>query len=126
MTELGDKQREFPLMLAALITWAYEHQGYELTLGEAYRTPEQAALNAKSGKGISNSLHTKRLAIDLNLFINGVYQTDSEAYRPLGDKWKSLNKLARWGGDFTKTLPGQGTVSAPDGNHFSIEHEGVK
>ena len=116
MTDLGEKQREFTLMVAALITWAYEHQGYELTFGEAYRTPEQAKWNEATGKGISDSLHTKRLAIDLNLFINGVYQTDSEAYRPLGTKWKTLSPLARWGGDFSK----------PDGNHFSLEHEGVK
>ena len=116
MSDLSDKQRDFPLMLAALITWAYEHQGYELTLGEAYRTPEQAAWNAAQGKGISNSLHTKRLAIDLNLFIDGVYQTDSEAYRPLGTKWKTLHHLARWGGDFSR----------PDGNHFSLEHDGTR
>lgn len=33
-------------MVAILIHWAEEH-GYRLTFGEAYRTPEQAALNAK-------------------------------------------------------------------------------
>lgn len=112
---LSDKQREFTLAVAALITWAYS-QEYELTFGEAYRTPEQAALNAQNGTGIANSLHTKRLAVDLNLFVGGEYQVNSEAYRPIGDKWKTLSPLARWGGDFTK----------PDGNHFSFEHEGVK
>jgi hypothetical protein len=45
---LGERQRHFPLMVAALVTWAYE-QGFEITFGEAYRTPEQAAFNAKSG-----------------------------------------------------------------------------
>lgn len=115
MTELHDKQAEFSLMVAALITWAYE-QDYEITLGEAYRTPEQAALNATTGSGIANSLHTKRLAIDLMLFRAGVYLTKSEEYKALGEKWKSLSPLNRWGGDFSK----------PDGNHFSIEHEGVK
>ena len=112
---LGGKQREFTLMVAELISWTY-NQGYELTFGEAYRTPEQAALNASRGSGISNSLHTKRLAIDLQLFINDEYQTDSEAYRPLGDYWKSLNPDNAWGGDFSK----------PDGNHFSVEWEGVR
>lgn len=110
---LGDKQRTFTLMVAALITWAYEHE-LELTFGEAYRTPEQAALNAASGSGIANSLHTLRLAIDLNLFIRDVYQTQSEAYRPLGEKWEALG--GSWGGRFSK----------PDGNHFSLEHEGVR
>ena len=114
---LGEKQREFTLMLATLVTWAYE-QGYELTFGEVYRTPEQAARNASRGSGITNSLHTKRLAADLNLFIrvNDVwtYQTKSEAYLPLGEKWESLG--GSWGGRFSK----------PDGNHFSLEHEGVR
>jgi len=113
MTALSDKQREFPLMVAALIQWAYE-QGYELTLGEAYRTPEQAALNAASGKGIANTLHTKRLAIDLNLFKDGVYLTNSTDYLPLGEKWEQLG--GSWGGRFSK----------PDGNHFSLSHEGVR
>lgn len=110
---LGERQRDFPLMLAALITWAYD-RGFEITLGEAYRTPEQAALNAAKGSGIANSLHTQRLAIDLNLFIDGVYQTSTEAYRPLGEKWESMG--GAWGGRFSK----------PDGNHFSLEWGGVK
>lgn len=112
---LSEKQRLFVRLIGQLIQWAYTN-GYELTFSEAYRTPEQAALNAKTGAGISNSLHIKRLALDLNLFIQGAYQTDSETYHPLGEFWKSLNPLCRWGGDFSK----------PDGNHFSIEHEGVK
>lgn len=110
---LAEKQKEFVLMVATLITWAYEHD-YELTFGEAYRTPEQAALNAKRGIGISNSLHTKRLAIDLNLFIRGIYMTRSEDYTPLGVKWESMG--GSWGGRFAR----------PDGNHFSLEHQGVR
>ncbi|EPX9918545.1 M15 family metallopeptidase, partial [Escherichia coli] len=88
--------------------------GYRLTFGEAYRTPEQAALNAKSGKGIRNSLHTLRLAVDFNLFINGKYQADTDAYRPLGEYWESIG--GTWGGRFSRA----------DGNHFSLEHNGVK
>jgi hypothetical protein len=83
------------------------------------RSPEQAALNAKKGSGIKNSLHLDKLAIDLNLFINGVYKTDSKDHKPLGDYWKSLSTKdyqCCWGGDFKK----------PDGNHYSIEHEGIK
>lgn len=111
MSSLGTKQRDFTLMVASLITWAYE-QGFELTFGEAYRTPEQAALNAKEGRGIVNSLHTLRLAIDLNLFIDGVYQTQSEAYRPLGLQWEQMG--GSWGGRFG------------DGNHFSLAHGGIR
>lgn len=110
---LSEKQQLFAVMIADLIHWAQAH-GYRLTFGEAYRTPEQAALNAKTGKGIRNSLHTLRLAVDFNLFINGEYQTDSNAYRPLGEYWESIG--GTWGGRFRHA----------DGNHFSLEHDGVK
>lgn len=112
---LGAKQRLFAQQIAYLIIWAYDN-GYELTLAEAYRTPEQAALNARAGTGIANSLHTKRLALDLNLFKGGVFLTSSEAHRPLGEKWESMHELCRWGGRFSR----------PDGGHYSIEHEGVR
>ncbi|EOK1817969.1 M15 family metallopeptidase [Escherichia coli] len=111
--KLSEKQQLFAVMIADLIHWAQEH-GYRLTFGEAYRTPEQAALNAKSGKGIRNSLHTLRLAVDFNLFINGKYQADTDAYRPLGEYWESIG--GAWGGRFSRA----------DGNHFSLEHNGVK
>jgi hypothetical protein len=86
------------------------------------RTQAEADLNAKKGIGISNSLHTIGLAVDLNLFIADKIQTNSEAYRPLGKYWKSLDPLCRWGGDF-KDANGK---PKPDGMHFSLEHLGVK
>ena len=121
---LGEKQRIFTRLVGILIEWAYRN-GYEITLGEAYRTPEQAALNAKKGTGIANSLHTQRLAIDLNLFKNGVYLTDSEDYKQLGVIWKSMSESGFkccWGGGFRDA---KGNPK-PDGNHFSIEHGGIK
>ncbi len=111
--KLSEKQAVFAVMVARLILWADEH-GFRVTFGEAYRTPEQAALNAKKGSGIANSLHTQRLAVDLNLFVNGDYQTQSAAYLPLGEFWESIG--GSWGGRFKK----------PDGNHFSLEHDGVR
>ena len=111
---LSEKQQLFTVMIAQLIYWADE-RGYRLTFGEAYRTPEQAARNAKTGAGIANSLHTRRLAVDFNLFINGQYQTQTEAYLPLGEFWESIG--GSWGGRFK---------SRPDGNHFSLEHNGVR
>lgn len=112
---LREKQSLFVRLQGIFIAWCYSH-GYELTDGEALRDKRIAALNAASGAGISNSLHTISLARDWNLFIKGVWQKNSEAFRPLGNYWKSLHPLCRWGGDFHK----------PDGNHFSLEHEGVK
>jgi len=112
---LSEKQRKFTIYVARLIDYAYR-MGYELSFGEAYRTPEQAALNVKNGSGILNSLHCKRLAVDLNLFKDGEYLRDSSMYAFLGSYWKTLNPLCCWGGDFVKV----------DGNHFSLSHEGIK
>ncbi|MCW2257137.1 hypothetical protein M2263_003228 [Providencia alcalifaciens] len=109
--KLSEKQALFTVMIAQLIYWADE-QGYRLTFGEAYRTPEQAEINAKNGKGIKNSLHTQRLAVDFNLFINGEYRPDTPSYKPLGEFWESIG--GTWGGRFN------------DGNHFSLEHNGAK
>lgn len=110
---LGEKQRRFAECIGRLIAWAYDN-GYELTFGDAYRTPEQAAANAAAGTGIVNSVHTIRLAVDFNLFRDGTYLADTEAHKPLGAYWKGLDPEARWGGDFSR----------PDGNHYSFTHEG--
>jgi hypothetical protein len=112
---LREQQSLFVLLVARLIDYAYSN-GYELTFGEALRTPEQAKLNAANGSGISHSLHITRLAIDLNLFRDGKFLDSSEGHRPLGNYWKTLHPLARWGGDFSK----------PDGNHYSLERDGYK
>ena len=116
MSVLLEKQLKFCLLSAKLILWAHEH-GYKVKYGEALRSKEQAIWNAtKAGTGIVNSLHTKSLAVDLPLFIDGEYQIHSEAYKPLGDYWKSLDPDCCWGGDFSR----------PDGIHFSLTHEGVR
>lgn len=109
-------QEEFAQSAARLIKKASE-LGYGVTLGEAWRTPEQAALNAKTGAGISNSLHTERLAIDLNLFKDGVYITDDYGHRELGIWWKTLGPRYCWGGDFRPR---------PDPNHYSLSPDGIR
>lgn len=100
---LREKQSRFVRMVGLLIDYAYL-QGFELTFGDAY------ALTGHK----ENSLHGKRLAIDLNLFRNGEYLTTTEAHLPLGELWERLG--GTWGGRF----------SNPDGNHYSLEHEGVR
>lgn len=94
--KLSEKQREFTKALTKLLTWAHR-RGYEFTLGDAC---------AKTGHS-ENSFHYKRLAIDLNLFINGEYQKDTDAHLPIGVKWENLG--GTWGGRFGKK----------DGNHYS-------
>lgn len=109
---LGSKQRKFTLMIAQLIQWAYE-QGYELTVGDAYRDPRlHGQVGEKKGYGASGSLHKERLAMDLNLFKDGKFLTTTEDHKPLGEKWESMG--GSWGGRFN------------DGNHYSLEHQGRK
>lgn len=108
---LRQKQSLFVRLVARLIDHATE-LGFELTFAEAYRSPEEAKRLEKLGKGIANSLHTQRLAIDLNLFKNGRYLTSTEAHRPLGEWWEQQHALCRWGGRFQ------------DGNHYSLTHGG--
>lgn len=141
METLGQKQRRFAGYVSQLIQQA-EAMGFEVAGGEWSRSDEQAVINSlgsdgrehlaaliqssypdlaqcirNNGKnnGIRLSVHQLGLALDLKLFKDGVYLTSSEDYRELGDWWKTLAPDCRWGGDF----PG-------DGNHFSIEHNGVK
>jgi hypothetical protein len=108
---LRQKQSLFARHAALLILRAYE-LGYEVTLGEAWRSPEEAARLAKTGRGIARSLHTERLAIDLNLFKSGQYLAGTEDHRELGEWWEAQHELARWGGRFR------------DGNHYSFTHGG--
>lgn len=110
---LRQKQSLFVTLVAQLLQHATS-LGYELTFGEAYRSPEEAARLAKAGKGILDSLHGQRLAIDLNLFKDGKYLTSSAAHAPLGAWWEAQHPLCRWGGRFTR----------PDGNHYSLTHGG--
>lgn len=113
---LSKLQWEFAQGVSSLIAFA-SLKGYMLTFGDAYRDPRlHGAVGVKKGYGSKNSVHKKRLAVDFNLFVDGEYITDSghEAFVELGNYWKSIHELARWGGDFSK----------PDGNHFSFEYMG--
>lgn len=114
--KLSELQMIFARLVGSFIHAVYT-KGYTMTFGEAYRTPEQAALNAKSGKGIKNSLHCDRLALDFNLFKNGVYLTKTEDYKEVGEEWESYSVPGIeccWGGRFK------------DGNHISISYTGRK
>jgi len=81
-------------MIGLLIGYA-NLLGYGLTFGDAYATTGH----------IKNSFHGKRLAVDFNLFIDGVYQETTEAHEPLGLYWELIG--GTWGGRFN------------DGNHYS-------
>lgn len=109
---LREKQSVFAWLVAKLIIRA-ESLGYQVTLGEAWRSPEEAARLAAAGKGIKKSQHTRRLAIDLNLFRDGEYLKETEDHISLGQWWEEQSDsdiTCRWGGRFRR----------PDGNHYEV------
>lgn len=110
--KLGDKQRRFTRMVADLIIFAYDN-GYQLTVGDAYRDPRlHGEVGVKGGYGAASSNHKIRLAIDFNLFKDGKYLPGTEDHKILGLYWESIG--GSWGGRFN------------DGNHYSLEHEGKR
>ena len=97
---LQQKQAIFAQNMAHLIQHV-DSIGLTCSIGEVWRSAEQAEIYAKSGKGIKDSLHCKKLAVDLHLFdSNGKYLQDFKDYEPLGEYWESLHKFNRWGGRF--------------------------
>lgn len=123
MTEtLRQKQSRFVRLVTRLIDFATA-EGFELTFGETWRTPQQANLNAAKGVGISNSLHLDGLAADLYLSAGGKSLPETRAaYAVMGELWKSMGVDHRWGGDF-RDRRGR---PKPDIYHVSIEHGGRK
>jgi len=101
---LREKQSQFVHMIGLLIQFAYL-KGYELTFGDCFRAESCT-------HGHPMSLHRQRLAVDFNVFKNGVYLDKTRQLSELGKFWKEIG--GTWGGDFG------------DGNHFSLEHGGMK
>lgn len=107
---LHELQETFTLNTHKLIGYIF-NKGYSCTYGETYRPPEMAEIYAKQGKGIINSLHCKRLAVDLNIFSpEGKYLTTTKEHAIFGEYWEALHPYNRWGGHFTRG----------DGNHFEM------
>lgn len=114
---LNEKQAQFALHIARLICWAFD-RGIPVIGAEWYRTPEQAEIYAKQGKGIKNSNHRLKLALDLFCIDpeTGRVTWEQGPYAALGAQWKAMHPMARWGGDF----------KGRDSVHFSFEHNGVR
>lgn len=106
--KLSERQAEFALETASFILWIFDHDGWMVTYGEAHRPRILQEIYIEKGLStVDVSMHEKRLAIDLMFFIDGVYQTTTEAYTPLGEEWERRGGV--WGGRWK---------SFPDGNHF--------
>jgi hypothetical protein len=106
VSELGDKQRKFTLLLGRMIVYAY-NMGYELTLGEGY---DDDGIGHMKG-----STHYVRLGQDLNLFLNGMWLDKGpemeKGFNLLHDKWELMGGTKRIAGDL---------------NHFSFEYLGKR
>ena len=98
---LNERQWRFCYLSSLLILHAFA-KGYKARYDDAYATDGH----------IMGSYHYEHLALDLPLFdADGVYLTETEDYRFLGEYWESLDPECTWGGRFD------------DGNHFSYgEH----
>ena len=119
MKNLAEQQDLFAQDVIKLLLWL-KSKGYNYSLGEVLRTPEQAAIYAKEGKGIINSLHCKKLAIDINLFDKDYkYITDILEYQNAGLYWESLNRLNKAGSLFVLKHGG----SKVDADHFQRDEE---
>lgn len=112
METLRQQQTRFAKMVPRLIDKAFS-MGYEVTLGDAYRDPRvHGDMGVRKSYSHPRSAHKIRLAIDINLFRDGEYLEGSEAHMQLGEFWESIG--GTWGGRFG------------DGNHYSLEREGIK
>jgi hypothetical protein len=137
---LREAQEIFTKHVAYLLGEIF-HQGYTCTLGEVYRSDEQAWINALppesklqaklhngmvtefdtpvGGKGIRKSLHRSRLAVDINLFKDGAYLSHSASHKEFGILWESWHEMFRWGGNFRDAVG----RPKPDGNHYEMNYE---
>lgn len=109
-------QAEFLLDFCRLIAKATE-LGFMVTAGELYRPQEMQDIYVKTGRSKTrSSQHLKRLAGDLNLFLDGKLCTRDQV-KPLGDWWEAQNPKNRWGGNW-RGLVDQRKSSFIDVPHF--------
>jgi len=107
--KLSCKQQLFTFMTGQLIKFAYDN-GFGLTYDDAKRD-----VRIKYPYKVHpNSLHYLRLAVDYNVWRGNKLLNKSEDFMELGEFWESIG--GAWGGRF----------ASGDGNHFSLEHNGMK
>jgi len=113
--KLGHKQELFSrLWMLKLVPKAYE-LGFQIRGGDLFRDPRaHGEYGEKEGYSSTLSNHKLKLAVDLNITKDGVFQTTTEDHAELGEYWISLHELCRWGGSGGNN----------DGNHYSLEHNG--
>lgn len=117
MSALLERQWLFTACLGKLLVWIHQ-QGWAVTMAEGY-IGDSINKYSEDTPHLRTGNHFKRLAQDLNLFVDGQLIRDSghPAWQAIGAYWKSLAPgLSAWGGDFTR----------PDANHVSIEYQNIR
>jgi len=110
MAGLLEKQQRFAVAVANLIVHAHSI-GLPVTFGDAYRDPRvHGEWGEKKAYGTANSCHKVRLAVDLNIVIDGKL-APPQASAPLHDYWESIGGAQRLEYDM---------------NHFSFQHDGYR
>ena len=110
---VGEAQRLFARLLPRLLDKVLED--HEYTMGDAFRDPRVfGEIGERRGYGHAFSAHKRKMAVDINLFKDGVYLSKTTDHQAIGEWWEQQHPLCRWGGRFE------------DGNHYSLEWEGYK
>ena len=111
---LGEQQELFMRLLPRLIDHVHA-LGYEIRGGDLFRDPRtHGKMGIKVGYGHRNSNHKQKLAIDLNLTLNGIYLTGLDA--------KTAHNLVH---DFWDEQGGAKRIPH-DLNHYSLERDGMR
>jgi len=91
-----------------LISYINSIENYNCAISYVVRSEQEQQRLYNINVGSKISQHTKGLAIDILIYNNGVYLTDTKYYEKAGIYWKNLDNNNIWGGDFKHQ----------DGNHF--------
>ena len=105
---LREARVAFTFALAQLVLFA-KSKSLECAFAEGMDRITEKDPTTDHMKGL---LHEIGLAQDIDLYINGVYQTTTEAHLALGEWWEQYGLIhhlpLRWGGRFKNA----------DGNHY--------
>lgn len=116
MSPLVMTQHDFLQMACSLILKAGQ-MGYVVTAGELWRPDEMQKIYVQTGRSKTlDSQHGKRLAIDLNLFLDGQL-CSREQVLPLGKWWEEQHPKNRWGGSWRGLVEARKS-SFVDAPHF--------
>lgn len=111
---LRERQNLFMRHLAYLILYIQDQTQLTISGGDLWRSATyQKALVAQGVSWTLDSMHLKRLAIDINFFLNDyylfsskeLYDRDFKLVEPVGAYWESFGDDHVWGGRWTKRDP---------------------